>query len=63
MKYNVLGEQRKSQIIQKYLESISAYRVTATQTGNKISLTVGSNLFSIDTSRKEVVNSRKVLSR
>jgi hypothetical protein len=63
MQFQVLGEQRKSQIISKYLESIAQYKVKAVQSGNNLNITIGNSTFRVDTTKREVVNSRNVLSR
>ena len=63
MKFNVLGEQRKSQIIRKYLDSIAQYEVEGSESGNRVTITVDGSSFNIDTTKREPINSRDVLSR
>lgn len=63
MKFNVLGEQRKSQIIRKYLDSIAQYQISANETGNTLTFNVGTSIFQVDTTKRQTVNSRQVLSR
>lgn len=63
MKFNVLNEQRKSQIISRYLDTISKYKVEASETANSLNISIGGSSFKIDTSKKYKINERKVLSR
>lgn len=62
---NVLTEQKKTLIINKYLESIANRKVSAQQktASSGLTIRIGSSTFSFDAQQNKQISSRQVLNR